>query len=400
MSGLERVIGVWSLVVCVGVLGACSGGGGSSAVSEAPAVEREADAVPEVDEGRAIAEVGEFRAALPGSDAELTTIAFGSCAHEEEPQPIWESVLASDPELFLFIGDNVYADVWYDEAGDRQYGAPTQEIMTAAYEELGARPEWRRFRASCPVMATWDDHDFGLNDAGKEWALKGEAQTLMLDFFGVPEDSPRRDREGVYSARTFGPEGRRVQVILLDTRFFRDELDRRAERVQGRGPYLPSADAGKTMLGGAQWSWLRERLEEPADVRIIGSSIQVVAYEHGWETWGNLPFERDRLYGLIEETGANGVVFISGDRHLMEISRDVEAGPYPMWDFTSSGMNMGESEVNEPNRFRVGPVLRESNFGVIRIDWDRGEITLDGRGGEGRALMSEVVPMSELRVRR
>ena len=44
---------------------------------------------------------------------------------------------------------------------------------------------------------------------------------------------------------------------------------------------------------------------------------------------------------LIAETGASGVLFVSGDRHLMEISRDVTRNaPYPLWDFTSSGLNI------------------------------------------------------------
>ena len=41
----------------------------------------------------------------------LTRIAFGSCADEEKPQPIWDAVLAYQPQLFLFAGDNVYGDV-------------------------------------------------------------------------------------------------------------------------------------------------------------------------------------------------------------------------------------------------------------------------------------------------
>ena len=156
------------------------------------------------------------------------------------------------------------------------------------------------------------------------------------------------------------------------------------------------------MLGEAQWAWLEEQLRQPADLRVIASSIQVVADEHGWETWGNLPRERDRLYQLIDDTDAAGVVFVSGDRHLLELSRDERPGvPYPLWDATSSGLDTRPKKVSEPNRSRVGPVFRGTNFGVLRLDWtaDRPTITLEGRGKDGNVITSAVVPLDTLRER-
>ena len=97
---------------------------------------------------------------------------------------------------------------------------------------------------------------------------------------------------------------------------------------------------------------------------------------------------------------ANGVVFISGDRHLMELSRDTRPGvPYPMWDATSSGLDTRRQKVNEPNRARVGGVFRGTNFGVLRIDWadDRPTVTLEGRGADGKLLTEAAVPLDTLR---
>ena len=48
------------------------------------------------------------------------------------------------------------------------------------------------------VLATWDDHDYGENDAGSEYPLKETSKQIFLDFFGVAKDSPRRERDGVY----------------------------------------------------------------------------------------------------------------------------------------------------------------------------------------------------------
>ena len=334
----------------------------------------------------------------PGSDRAIDVIALGSCARQDKPLPVWDVIAAHEPDVFLFLGDNMYADL------ERSRREITPTDVAKAYVELAGHETFDRFRRAVPILATWDDHDYGLNDAGKELPFKAASERLMLQFFREPIDSPRWDRPGVYGSWQFGPEGRRVRVILLDTRTFREGLERNPKgRIGGGGPYVPTEDDSRTLLGEAQWQWLEGELRKPADVRLIGSSIQVVAREHGWETWGNFPHERSRLYELIRETRADGVIFVTGDRHLMEISRDeTENVPYPMWDFTASGLNEPTKNVREPNRFRVGPVHRTTNFGVVQIDWDADPvtITLDGRDGDNRVLTKRTVELDALQVKR
>jgi alkaline phosphatase D len=65
------------------------------------------------------------------------------------------------------------------------------------------------------VIGTWDDHDFGLNDAGKELEGKQTSQKLMLDFLDEPLDSPRRRQEGVYTSYTYGPAGKQIKVTCI-----------------------------------------------------------------------------------------------------------------------------------------------------------------------------------------
>ncbi|TWT47770.1 alkaline phosphatase D family protein [Botrimarina hoheduenensis] len=329
----------------------------------------------------------------PLSPERIDKIAFGSCAKQDLDQPIWDDIVAQQPDAFLFIGDNMYAD--------RKHPPRSAGDIAAAYRKLGAKPGFRRLRRACPVLATWDDHDYGLNDAGGEFPFKEASQTVMLSFFREPADSPRWGREGVYGAWRFGPEDQRVQVLLLDTRYFRSPLrEVPAEKRQGRGPYGPQPDGGGSLLGEAQWQWLEEQLSEPAAVRLIGSSVQVVSDEHGWEGWSNFPRERQRLYDLIDSTKARGVIFLSGDRHLAEISRSTEAGtPYPMWDFTSSGLTDPKQPAREPNRNRVGPLLKQTQFGMVRIDWSAGpQLTLEAIGLGGESLLSQQINLADLRV--
>ena len=322
----------------------------------------------------------------------LTRIAFGSCASQEQPQPIWDAVLASRPQLLLLLGDNIYADT------------KDMDVMRRKYAKLAAMPGFQAVRKSCPILATWDDHDLGANDAGSDYPRKEESQRIFLDFFGDAPDSPRRKRPGVYDAHVFGPEGKRVQIILLDTRYFRTsplKRDRRA--LTSQGPYVPDPDPDATILGEDQWRWLAEQLKVPAEVRLLASSIQVVAEDHGWEKWMNFPRERERLFKLIRDSGAEGVIILSGDRHLAELSM-MDAGiGYPVYDLTASGLNQAARawRALETNRHRVATMNWGDHFGFIAIDWDRPDprISLQIRDVEGDVRIQQKIDLSNLRRR-
>lgn len=324
-------------------------------------------------------------------DQLLTRIALGSCARQNSPQPIWGTIVAAGPDLFLFLGDNIYGD------------SRDMNVLRSKYAQLDAKPGFQTLRATCPILAIWDDHDYGADDAGAEYPMKVESQKLFLDFFKEPAGSPRRQREGIYDAKTFGPAGQRVQIILLDTRYFRGPLKSKP-RVPGKGTrYLPNPDPSVTLLGEAQWKWLEGQLQAPAEVRIIASSIQVVSEEHDSEKWMNLPHERERLYRLIRDTGTRGVLFVSGDVHRGEISAMDGGVGYPLYDLTASGMT--EATVAKvkfgawPNRHRIGTVDWATNFGVIEFDWNRKDplIRLQIRDDTGDVCLQKKVPLSELR---
>jgi len=316
----------------------------------------------------------------------LTRIAFGSCAHQAKPQPIWDAVLDYRPELFIFAGDNVYGDV-------------TSAVMAeleAAYAKAATIEGYTRVREAVPVLAVWDDHDYGRNDGGADFAHKAAAKRLFLEFWRIPHDDPRRGREGIYHALTFGPEDMRVQVILLDARTFRSPLRAAAASAPGRGPYVPDPDPGKTMLGAAQWAWLRAQLEQPAELRLIVSSVQVLAEGHGFERWGNLPAEQERLLELIEQTGAKGVVFLSGDRHVGALYRR-PGEPYDLYELTSSGINMTFAGNRDDAGRRLGAVYGAENFGTIDIDWWAREIRLAVRSMNGEPVREVIIPLETLR---
>jgi alkaline phosphatase D len=141
-----------------------------------------------------------------------------------------------------------------------------------------------------------------------------------------------------------------------------------ARRARGVGPYLVNSDPAATILGAAQWAWLEARLKEPAEVRLLCSSIPILQLETGHETWSNFPNERARLLDLIDKTRAQGVVLLVGDTHWTEISKVTPAGGYPLWELCSSGLT--ENYCPSPaTPTRVSDTFNEDNFGMVRIDW-------------------------------
>ncbi len=307
-------------------------------------------------------------------EASVFRIAFGSCNRTDLPNQLWDDILDQDPDLWIWGGDNIYADT------------DDMEEMAALYALLKADTVYSRLRQSIPVIGTWDDHDYGLNDGGVEFTAKAESQQVFLDFMEVPADSPRLEREGVYAAHEFKADEYTVKVLVLDTRYFRSPLQ---PDPTGKKRYIPKLRGGGTVLGEAQWNWLTRELEESnADFNIIVSSIQVLSSEHGFETWGLFPAEQSRLLETIVNSGAKGVIMLSGDRHISEISQiEYKASDFPLIDFTSSGLTHAYRGFSgEPNRYRVGEVVAIESFGMVVLDLDSRKATLQIRGDKGEVL--------------
>jgi alkaline phosphatase D len=296
----------------------------------------------------------------------LKDILFGSCI-DQFSHPMLDQAAAQRVDLALLIGDNIYAD--------RNMTVP----MATMYSQLSESSFMGKLMKQSPVLATWDDHDFGINDGGGDYPKKKESQQLFLEWLKVPADSPRRKQEGVYHAQTFGPEGKRCQVILLDTRYHRSPLKvTPPEQRKLGGRYMADTNPQSTMLGEQQWQWLQEQLKQPAELRIVASSIQVMPSVHGGECWANMPLELERLMKLIGDTQAKGVLFISGDRHWSEFSSRAGPGGKPLYDFTSSSMTQKHARgTPTSNEHRVSKTtFHQPNAGLIHIDWEQRQTTV------------------------
>tara|TARA_R110002126_G_scaffold112105_2_gene250214 strand:- start:1917 stop:2954 length:1038 start_codon:yes stop_codon:yes gene_type:complete len=297
------------------------------------------------------------------------TIAFGSCNKQYETNVLWKEILKNNPNLWIWGGDNIYADT------------KNMRKMKDDYTTQINQKDYKAFVKKTPILATWDDHDYGVNDGGVEFTYKKEAQQLFLDFLNVDAQSERRKREGIYHSKLINTPKGSIKVIVLDTRYFRTPLTR--AKIKNKKRYVPNSFGEGTILGKAQWNWLNSELTSSnADFNIVISSIQFLSAEHGFEKWANFPHEVVQLKKVILNSKARNVVLLSGDRHISEFSQlKIDSLSYPLIDFTSSGLTHSYTNyTGEPNKYRVKNVVSEISFGLLKFNFDKNTITMQMRG--------------------
>jgi alkaline phosphatase D len=276
------------------------------------------------------------------------------------------------------MGDNIYGD------------SPVMDTLRAKYARQNANLDYQRLKASTPIIGVWDDHDYGINDGGKHFVQKKASRDVMFDFLGVPADAPERKREGGYSAHTYGEGEQQVKVILLDGRYFRDTLTR-VNRVY-------QINATGQILGDAQWKWLENELKtSTARVNFIISGVQFLPTEHVYEKWANFPQEREKLLNLIANSGVQNPILMSGDRHIAEIMKLVDARfPKGLYEVTASGLTHTWSGIaEEKNSLRVSSLIAQLNYGLASFDWTKDEVLIEIKGENGSVYAKQLIHLAK-----
>lgn len=235
---------------------------------------------------------------------EIKRLAFGSCNNQNAPQPLWDDLLERKPDLFVFGGDSIYPD-W------------AQEPVEVAYAKQNQVPGFIQFKKQTPIIGVWDDHDYGYDNADGNYKGKVQSQKAFLNFIMEPLWSMRWIQEGVYKSYTFGPQERKIKIILLDNRYF-EALD----------PEAP-------LLGKKQWVWLENELaKSDASVNFIVTGLSVLSpHLPVSDSWVDFEPELTRMLDLVKKTQAKGVVFLTGDKHFGTIFKN-----HNQLEFLSSGM--------------------------------------------------------------
>lgn len=325
--------------------------------------------------------------------APINKILFGSCSHQDKQMPIFDAINQESADLFIFLGDNIYGD--------------TEDMskLKAKYQRLGGQPGFQQLKKNTPLIAIWDDHDYGENDAGEEYPQKEASRKIMLDFWQEPTDSPRRTQKGgIYTSYIYGEANQTVQIIMPDLRWNRPPLNPMHDfsyaiqtLYSNKGPYKPVDSENQSMLGEEQWQWLEKELLKPSRIKIIASSLQLLPDFTGWESWANFPADRKRLFDFIKKHKINGLVMISGDTHWGELSKYQPENNYPLWEITSSGLTQEWKKVS-PNKHRVGKPTSNVNYGFIEIDWQNNDTTLNVglKDIAGNIVQQQQLTLSEL----
>jgi alkaline phosphatase D len=304
-------------------------------------------------------------------------VAFGSCSHQTDKEHLWHEVIQQKPNLWMWIGDNIYADTH------------NMDSLRRDYDVQKSRPDYQQLMWSTPIIGTWDDHDYGTNDGGKFYSKRDESKHELLRFLDIPMEADVRKHPGVYQSFSYGKGKESIKIILLDTRYFRDTLARSKEKGK-RYELNPEGD----ILGEQQWSWLETELKNSkANLHIIASSIQFLANDHAFEKWGNFPKARQRMLDLLQKIKPVNTLFVSGDRHIAEFSKISLPGlNYPLYDFTSSGLtHTWEEPWEEKNELRVGEIIIQKNYGLITVEWKKNKplVTMQVLG-KNNQLFAEV----------
>ncbi len=287
-------------------------------------------------------------------------IAFGSCSRQKLPDQLWNEIVSQKPDLWIWGGDNIYGD-----SHDTTY-------LAAEYKRQKESAGYQKLMATCPITGTWDDHDYGINDGGRYFSKKKESKVLAANFLGFDKKHPVWQHEGLYNSTSLKKGNHSIHIINLDTRYFRDTIQKVYffDSLTKRRVYRYEPNQEGDMLGQAQWTWLEEQLKNTdASLYIINSSVQLISEEHRFERWAALPKAQQRLYDLLKHFPNKKVIVISGDRHIAELSkRNFADLPYPLYDFTASGLTHTWNEKwEENNQYRIGSQIIEKNFGTLDI---------------------------------
>ena len=343
----------------------------------------------------------------------ITTFGFGSDNDQNQAQPLWKLIYARSPQLFLMMGNIV-------DVSHKQHRPVIDQ-----YIKLNENPQYLALREAVPFLATWDDQDFSQPYGGEDNQHKLEARKIFGQYWTNLKNVISKDQEAIYYSRMIGEGKKRVQFILLDTRTNRSALNKNVQPELAAAPltipkppplpttpiltsgdrtatlkadpqgtaqalpelpknsekivneetakmFSPNEDPKAHILSSDQWKWFETELKKPAELRIIVSSIQVLADDHGFEKWGNYPQEKKKFLELLNKLNIHNAVILSGNRHFAAVSRIQLGKKSELFEVTSSALNTPTSDKTpEIDKTYVGSTYLGINFGLAEIDWTK-----------------------------
>ncbi len=258
---------------------------------------------------------------------------------------MWKTILKRNPQLFFFLGDNVYID------------SPTfPEYQRYLYYRRQSQPDYRKLCATAGIYAIWDDHDFGTNDcAGGPDIHNPKWKVPVWNVFRRNWNNPAygggEKQPGCWFDFVHGD----IHFIFLDGRFYRSKRRKNSKEAP-------------TMLGKAQLEWLLRTLKNSkGKIIVILSPVPWVGGNP--DKWNGFPEEREQIFSFIEKNKIEGVMLMSADRHRSDVLVTRRKKGYDLYEFMSSRL------TNVHTHGRAGPkdgalfsYNKKCSFGLVTFD--------------------------------
>jgi len=264
-----------------------------------------------------------FTTAPDPAKSSRVTLAFGSCA-DIEPLKLWTQIKERGSQGLVLLGDTPYID------------STNLAKARKRHRDFLKVPQLAAVIRNTPLWGTWDDHDFGGNDT--DGRLKGKENTRRAFVEYRANQEYGSDDQGIYTKFQYGP----VEVFLLDTRWF------------ARTEPSPVDAAKPTLLGKAQWAWLKKSLKaSTAPFKLIACGMIWDDKENREsDDWGSYTHERAALFDFIGREKIAGALLIGGDIHcsrLLKYKTEKQIG-YPMHQMIVSPIHKRTiSSLNVPH---------------------------------------------------
>lgn len=321
-----------------------------------------------------------------------------------EQKQMWDQLLARNPEFILSIGDNVYADRL-----DGKY-FPINDGLSLWNRYLQTRQTLQLYHAKklTPVVAIWDDHDYGKDGGDRRYPLKSESLKIFLSFFPQSTDNGNFARgPGAASRWTLGGQA----FLMLDNRSFRSpnqappmckvkpQTKACEKKPETELPDNMAKKEPETHFGLEQERWAFAEVRKLHRPVWLVSGDQWFGAYHPFESYeGNHP---NSFRKFVREMGKSAyrVAFISGDRHSSEltkvpkkflgyesfeiVSSPIHAKVYPSnWiEFPNVNQSFGTAEAMNYTMIRTNLEkaawkIQTSNFKMNNVESFSGENTI------------------------
>ncbi|MBI9060167.1 MAG: alkaline phosphatase D family protein [Labilibaculum sp.] len=324
---------------------------------------------------------------------------FSACLRQKYMgYDIFTQIKSHNPNFVALLGDQMYADYdgnvnilesYLSNDSLREALALKEEMILddktvldafrSKYSRVYYKEGFQNMASSIPLLAIWDDHDYGEDNSDKTYRYKDEAKIAFKENF--PQYPFEQNDEGIYYKIKIAD----VDIFVLDTRWYRSRMD----EEDGKN---------KTMLGDKQLHWLFDGIKNSnSKFKIIISSVSMNDYggdtssdKDGIDNWKGYKFERNKILSLINDKNIKGVLVFSGDQHypsahilnwkrpLIPLSRNDKSIEYSLSNLGNAVFDFSASPLSY--KTATGTALRISDqenplisYEVYRPEWGKPE---------------------------